>query len=150
MHAMRTTALVIGLAVTSVAGTTAQKQETKTTTETTVEVKHGKDVTVTGCLERLASGDYALTGIRQNRGAPTLYVLVGHDDLSRHVGQRVEIRGKAVTSGEGTVSTESKTTLETDHGPDVERKTRAEGTTGEFDPPVLGVTAIKSRASSCR
>jgi hypothetical protein len=151
MHAMRTTAIVIGFAVISAAGATAQKQETKTTTETKTEVKQGKDVTVTGCLERLGSGDYVLTGIRQNRGdGPTEYVLVGEDNLSKHVGQRVEIRGKAVTRGQGTVSTESKTKVETDNGPDLETKTTTQGTTGEFDRPVVGVSSMKTRSSSCR
>jgi hypothetical protein len=152
MHAMRTTAIVmIGLTVLSVTGPTAQTKETKATTDTRVEVKHGKDVIVTGCVQRLVSGDYALTGIRENgRDAATEFVLVGHDDLFKHVGQRVEIRGQVVTSGEGIGSTESQENSPTDSDTALQTRTTGEGTTGAVDRAVLGVSAIKSRSSTCR
>ena len=63
------------------------------------------------------------------------YPLVTSQDLSQHVGERVEIRGNAVTHGDGTVMVESET--------------KTEGTTGAFDVPYLGVRSIKMRSSSC-
>jgi hypothetical protein len=110
MHTTRTTALAIGLAAICAAGLTAQKQETKTTTKTKVEVKDGRNVTVTGCLERRENGDYTLTEVRENRRTdPSRYALVTDDDLSKHVGERVEVKGKAAANGNGRVTVESKT-----------------------------------------
>jgi hypothetical protein len=55
----------VGFAATAV---TAQSQETKTTTTTKTEIKGGKDLTVTGCLERGAGKDYVLTCVLQDGG----------------------------------------------------------------------------------
>src|SRR5579864_6572584 len=86
------TALAIGLAAICTAGLTAQTQETKTTTKTKTEIKGGKDVTVIGCLDRYPNGHYILTDVRENRRRePSQYALVTSEDLSRHVGERVEI-----------------------------------------------------------
>src|SRR6185295_12407345 len=63
MQTTRMTAMAIGLAAMCAAGLTAQTQETKTTTKTKVEIKDGKDVTVSGCLERRPNGDYILTEV---------------------------------------------------------------------------------------
>ena len=62
----RLTTVAIGLAALCAAGLSAQTQETQTTTKTKVEIKGGKDVTVTGCLERRSTGDYILTEIRDS------------------------------------------------------------------------------------
>src|SRR6202040_4095454 len=116
MQTTRTTAMAIGLATMCAAGLTAQTQETKTTTNTKIEIKGGKDVRVTGCLERRPNGDYILTEGRENlRQEPSRYALVTSEDLSRHVGERVEIQGKAVANGDGKVSIESKTKTEVEN-----------------------------------
>ena len=85
----RRTAVAIGLAAMCAAGLTAQTQETKTTTNTKVEIKGGKDVTVNGCLDRNANGDYILTRARANRHEPSQYALITSEDLSKHVGERL-------------------------------------------------------------
>lgn len=104
MHSTQKTAVAIGLAAMCTVGLAAQTQETRTTTKTRIEINGGKDVTVTGCLERGPNGDYRLTEVRENRrGAPSRYALVTDEDLSLHVGERVEIKGKAVVNGKGTV-----------------------------------------------
>jgi len=91
------------------------------------------------CAERhcpLFKRDYLLTAVYENhRLGPSRYPLVTSQDLSQHVGERVEIRGNAVTHGDGTVMVESET--------------KTEGTTGAFDVPYLGVRSIKMRSSSC-
>ena len=144
------TAMAIGLAAICTAGLTAQTQETKTTTKTKMEIKGGKDVTVVGCLERHPNGNYILTDVRENRRRePSQYALVSSEDLSRHVGERVEVQGKAVTHGNGKVSVESKTTTEVENGKDRETKTKTEGTSGALDMPFLGVTSMKTLSSSC-
>jgi hypothetical protein len=70
-------------------------------------------------------------------------------DLSARVGERVEIKGKAVTNGDGKVSIESKTKTEVENGKDQETKTKSEGTSGAFDLPFLGVRSMKTLSSSC-
>jgi hypothetical protein len=93
-------AVAIGLAAMCTARLTAQTQEGKITTNTKVEIKSGKDVTMSGCLERRPNGDYLLTEVRKNRHLkPSRHALVTSEDLSKHVGERVEIQGKAVAHG---------------------------------------------------
>jgi hypothetical protein len=150
MHTTRTTAVAIGLAAICAAGLTAQTQETKTTTNTKIEIKGGTDVRVTGCLERRPNGDYILTEARENsREEASRYALVTSEDLSKHVGERVEIQGKAVTNGNGKVSVESKTKTEVENGQDQESKTKTEGTSGALDLPFLGVKSMKTISSYC-
>lgn len=150
MQTNRQTVLAIGLAVICAAGLTAQSQETKTTTKTKVEIKGGKDVTVIGCLERGLNGGYFLTAVRENRRPePSRYALVTSDDLAKHVGERVEIKGKAVVNGHGKALVESKTNTEFEHGSDRETKTTTEATSGELDLPLLGVKSLKTIATSC-
>ena len=125
MHPIHKTALAISLAATCAAGMATQAQETKATKTTKAEITGGRDVTVTGCLERRQNGDFTLTGARENsrRLAPSQYALVTDDDLSKHVGERVEIRGKAAANGSGKVSVEAM--------------------------PVLGVSSMKTLSGSC-
>jgi hypothetical protein len=150
MSKTRLTAVVIGLVAMCAAGLAAQTQETQTTTKTKIEIKGGKNVTVIGCLERGSEGDYVLTQVRKDsRVEGSRYALVTSLDLSKHVGQRVEIKGKSVTNGEGKVSVESKTKIEVENGRDQESKTKMEGTSGSFDLPYLGVRSLKKLSSSC-
>ena len=150
MQTTRRTTVAIGFAAMCAAGLTAQTQETKTTTNTKIEIKGGKDVRVTGCLERRTNGDYMLIEARENRRQePSRYALITSEDLSKHVGERVEIQGKAVANGDGKVSIESKTKTEVENGKDQESKTKTEGTSGALDMPFLGVKSMKTLSSSC-
>ena len=150
MHTILRTAAALGIATMCGVGLNAQTQETKTTTETKVEIKGGKDVTVVGCLERRDGGHYALTDVRDERRlAPTRYALVTTDDLSKHVGQRVEVRGKAVQDGDGKVSIETKTKVEVENGKDQESKLKTEATSGAMDMSFIGVNSVKMVATSC-
>src|SRR5438045_4156511 len=98
----RVTVVAFGLAAFCAVGLAAQTQETQTTTKTKIEIKGGKNVTVTGCLERRSNGEYVLTEARNDgRVEYSQYALVTSQDLSKHVGERVEIRGKAVTKNDG-------------------------------------------------
>jgi hypothetical protein len=150
MQTTRRTVMTVGLAVVCAAGLIAQTQETKTTTNTKIEVKGGKDVTVIGCLERRPSGNYILTDIREKRSVdPARYALLTSEDLSKHVGERVEIHGKAVVDGDGKISVESKTKTEVENGKDLETKSKTEGTSGALDMPLLGMTSMKTLSSTC-
>ena len=68
-----------------------------------MDVKDGKDITVTGCLERNPGGGYMLTTM----SGSMKYALVTNDDLSKHVGHRIEVKGKAADRGDGKVKIES-------------------------------------------
>jgi hypothetical protein len=150
MHTMFKAALTVGVAAICATSLGAQTQETKTTTTTKVEIKGGKDVTAVGCLGRSLNGDYVLTNVRQSRRLESSrYTLVTSDDLSKHVGERVEIKGKAVVDGHGTVTAESKTKTEVENGKDQESKTKIEATNGALDTPVLGVKSMKSLSATC-
>jgi len=149
MHATRLTAIAIGLAAMCSAGPSAQTQETQTTTKTKVEIKGGKDVKVIGCLDRRSNGDYVLTEVREKGLELSRYALVTSQDLSSHVGERVEIKGKAVMNGDGKVSVESKTKTEVENGQDLETKSKTEGTSGAFVLPFLGVSSMKTLSKSC-
>jgi hypothetical protein len=93
----------IGLAAMCAVGLGAQSGTTKTKTK--VEVKDGKEIEVSGCLDRNPSGGYMLT---TTEGAMK-YAIVTDDDLSKHVGHRVELKGKAADRGDGKVKVESTT-----------------------------------------
>jgi hypothetical protein len=113
-------------------------------------VKGGKEVAVIGCLERRPNGNYILTDIREKRPAdPSRYSLLTTEDLSKHVGERVEIRGKAVANGDGKISVESKTKTEVENGKDSETKSKTEGTSGVLDMPLLGMTSMKTLSAVC-
>jgi hypothetical protein len=148
MRKFRRIAAAIGLAAICAAGLAAQTQETTKATNSKVTIKGGKDVTVIGCLERRENGDYILTQVREIRPLdPSQYALITSDDLSKHVGERVEIRGKVLANRKGSVV--SKTGAEGDRGNDLETKSTAVGTSGPLDMPFLGVKSMKTLPSFC-
>ncbi len=148
MPTLRSTAVAIGFAVICAAALDAQTQETKTTTKTKIEVKGGKDVVVVGCLDRGVNGDDLLTKVRAKHRDPAEYSLVTTEDLSKHVGERIEIHGKVVSKGNGTVSIESKTKVEVEHGKDSETKAKTEGA-ADLKVPFLGVTSTRTLGATC-
>jgi hypothetical protein len=147
--ATRLIAVAIGLAAMGPARLTAQTPEPQTT-KTKIEIKGGKNVKVIGCLERRLNGDYVLTqGHDNSHLGYSRYALVTSEDLSKHVGERLEIHGKFVANGNGNVSFESKTRTEVKNGQDRETKGKTEGATGALDMPFLGVISTKTLGSSC-
>jgi len=139
---MKLTILTCSLAVAGAVTLGAQSSET--TTKTKIEVKDGKDVKVTGCVEANSSGSggYLLTHVADKTGALHQYVLVSDsDDFSKLVGSRVQIEGKAADRGDGKVEIKSETKVD---GPGKDTKSKAEGS-----GPYLGVKHMKSIAASC-
>lgn len=121
---------------------TAHAQSTETHTRSKVDVKDGRKVTVTGCVERSPDG-LVLTNVAGE--ASHSYVLVGDKDLAKHVGHRIEVTGKAADQGHGKVEVESKRKVE--GGPDEKTHEKAEGNLGGL--AVLGVDHVKMVAKSC-
>jgi hypothetical protein len=146
-------ALILGttaaLAVT--VGLAAQSSTTKT--ETKVDVKNGKEVTVTGCVEASETGaGYVLTRVEPRVGGPlAIYTLIGQDSsVGRYLGQLVEIKGKATNIGDdGKVEVTTKTKVEREDGDDTVTKSKAE-IEGPAAPAYLGVRSVKMLRTSCR
>jgi hypothetical protein len=130
------------LAAICAVGLGAQSGTTETKTKTKIDVKDGKDITVSGCLAANPGGGYMLTTTRGEQK----YVLVTDDDLSKHIGHRMEIKGKAADRGDGKVKIESTGTG--GGGDKTKVKTELKGENAA-DMNYLGVKSVKMIASSC-
>jgi hypothetical protein len=116
--------------------------------KTRIIVEDGKEMTLTGCLERNAEGGFTLTRAAGKDGAVGSYILALLDDdeddelkdLKDHVGHRMEIQGKAADRGKGRirVKTDSDKT---------ESKSEVKGDLSGL--PFLGVKASRMIASVC-
>jgi hypothetical protein len=138
---MKLICAAIGVASMCAVGLGAQTGTTTTTSTTKVEVKDGKEVTVSGCLERNPGGGFMIT----NNAGGLKYVLVTDDDLAKHIGHRVEVQGKAADKGDGKVMIESKGTS---GGEKTEAKTEIKGA-DMAGMHYLGMKSLKMIASSC-
>jgi hypothetical protein len=149
MHRLGLGLVFVGaVAVAANANATAQESKTTTKTTTKVELKGGKDVTVRGCLERIPGGTYLLSSVDdEGKLGRTRYEIVTDEDLSKHAGQRVEIKGKTTEKGDGRVKVETKETTEVPNGPDREVKSKTEATAGKLGTAFLGVDSIRTVGS---
>jgi len=136
------------LALACSVGLAAQSATVKS--ESKVDVKNGKEVTVTGCLARSASGTaYLLNNVEGKDVTSKSYILVG-DDLDTHVGHFIEIKGKASNIGDDAkVEVKTKTKIERDDADDkkTETKTTMEGDLAGV--PYLGVKSVKMIRNTC-
>ena len=137
------------LAAICAVGLGAQSQET--TTKSKVSVKGGKEITVTGCVRPSASGTgFMLTDAADMRGSVHSYALISDEvDLSKHVGHRVEIKGKAADRGDGKVEVKTETKTKMEHGDDKETHSKSEAKGDLPGMPFLGVKSVKMIAASC-
>src|SRR6266851_8650289 len=116
-----------------------------------IAVNDGKEVLVTGCVERTASGTgFMLTNVADKSGALHSYMLVSDDaDLSKHIGHRVQINGTATDRGEAKIETETKTKFKTKHGDAKETHSKSEVSGDLAGVPFLGVKSVNMIAASC-
>ena len=137
-------------ALAMVVGLSAQSSTVKT--ETKVDVKDGKDVTVTGCVEPSETGaGYVLTHVEPRRGDPlAMFTLVGQESsVGQHLGHLVEIKGKATNVGDdGKVEVTTKTKVEREGSDDTVSKSKSE-IEGPTAPAYLGVRSVKTLRTSC-
>lgn len=145
-HAFTATTLALTLA----AGAAAA-QSTKVKSETRIEVKDGKEVKLTGCVARSASGAAYLLNDVEGRDVPSRsYILVGDVDLDSHIGHLVEVKGRASDAGDDAkIEVKTKTKVERDDADDkkTESKTTIEGDLAGV--PYLGVKSVKMVRSTC-
>ena len=132
----------ISIAALSAVGLGAQSAEVQSKTK--IEVKDGKNVTVTGCLTRTAAGGLVLTDVAN--ADHMRYALVTDDDYSKQIGHRVEVKGVATDNSDGKVKIES--TVKTSGEKETRETTETTGDVGAY--PFLGVKSLKSIADSCR
>ena len=92
------------VALAGICSVTAAAQEIKTTTKekTKIEIKDGRHVEVSGCMERSLEGRYVLT----NDIGDLKYLLVTDDNLSKYIGRRVEVKGLAADGDDAKVKIE--------------------------------------------
>jgi azurin len=141
---------LIGIAAAvALAGSVALGAQTESKSKVTV--KEGHDVTVTGCIEKSASGTgYMLTHVADKKGMMHDYMLAESDqDYGKHVGHRVTVEGKVADQGHGKVKVETKTKTKIEDGDDKETKSKSE-LHGDMDGMrFLGVKSMKMIAAAC-
>jgi hypothetical protein len=132
-------------------GAQSTAQTTQTERKSKIEVKGGKDLTVTGCVEPSAGDSgFMLTHAADKTGALHSYMLVSDDpDLAKHVGHRVQISGKAADQGDATIKTETKTKRKMDAGDDKETHSKSEVRGDLRGVPYLSVKSVKMIAAAC-
>jgi hypothetical protein len=129
----------------------AGAQEIKKTTQQmqTIEIKSGKPVAVTGCVNRSTEGHYVL----MNDSGDLKYVLVTDDNLTPLIRHLVEVKGLATDKGDAkvtikkTVGTTGEVAGRKLDGP--KRTTKTE-LAGDIEMPYLGVKSIRQLADSCK
>jgi hypothetical protein len=134
----------------------AAGQSEKVKTETKLEVKDGKDVTLTGCLERSSESaggttQYRLTKVADKKNELHSYLLVGGDDgdLEKHVGHMVEVKGKAADREDGKLKVTTKTKVDRDDADDVNTESKSELKGDLIGLPLLGVDDVKMIRPTC-
>lgn len=145
MKTLLAAAVALLVAAAGAAQTTTAKSETR------VKVKDGKEMKVTGCVERNPAGSFMLTHVASRDGTLGNYMLVDKDadDLEDHIGHRVEIKGKvADKDDDARIETRTKTEVKV---ADDTRKTETRSVLkGDLTGlPFLGVKSIRMIAKAC-
>ena len=146
--------LTVVLAMAALMPVTLGAQSATVKTEQKIEVKDGKDVTLTGCVEShpdpSSGAAYALTNVADKVGERHSYLLVGETAaLGDHIGHMVEIKGKATDDGEGKVKVKTKTKVEREDAPDTRSESTSEIKGGMPGWPLLGVKSVKMLRPTC-
>lgn len=139
-----TAVFTLALGITSHAQTTTQ-------TKTEVKVKDGADVNIVGCIETNADGKFMLTHAADKKGALPDYLLVTDDNnLSKHLGHRVDVSGIATDRGDGKleIKREAKNKVEGADDQKTKSKSELEGDLGNLH--YLKVNSVKMLAAACR
>jgi len=117
-------------------------QSSETTTKTKIDIKNGKDVKVTGCVEAGPDGGYMLTNVTDKTGDHHSYMLVSDsENFSKVLHNRVEIEGKIADSRNGKVEIKTETKVD---GPARDTHSKVEERAA-----VLGVKHMKTIATVC-
>jgi hypothetical protein len=138
---MKLIGATLGIVGMCAVGASAQTSKTKTEEKTKIEVKDGREIKIVGCVERDPGGGYMLTNLRTGE---MKYALVTDDDLSKHLGHLVQVKGEATDKGDAKVKIESK--VKGTSGGKKEVKTEHKGDVGLR---YLGLKSLKMISTSC-
>ena len=142
---MKTISLASFLALACTATLGAQATETTTTTTTNIQMKGGKSVTLSGCVEAGPDGGYLLTHVADKVGVFGSYVLVTTNEyFAKHIGQRVRIEGKLADRSHGRVDVKSDTNIN-----GVQSHVETDARTDPAAIRYLGPDHMKTIAISC-
>jgi hypothetical protein len=137
---MNRTPLTACFALTAAVALGAQSSTSTTTTK--IDVKDGKDVKVTGCIEASPYGGYVLTNVADKTGERHSYMLVSDsENFSKVLNDRVEIEGTVGDSKDGKVEIKTETKV---NGPARDTHSKV-----ETKAPYLGVKSMRTIATSC-
>jgi hypothetical protein len=137
---MNTTTLTACFAITAAVALGAQSSSTTTTTK--IDVKDGKDVKVTGCIEANPDGGYMLTNVADKTGERHYYILVSSsENFAKVLNDRVEIEGTIGDSRNGKVEIKTETKVD---GPARDTHSKIES-----KAPYMGVKNMRMIATSC-
>jgi hypothetical protein len=142
---MKLIGATLGIVAMCTVGASAQTSTTKTEEKTKIEVKDGREVKIIGCVERNPSGGYMLTNLRTGE---MKYALVTNDDLSKHLGHLVQVKGEATDRGGAKVKIESKVKGTTGDNKDGKREVKTEHR-GDLGLHYLGLKSLKMISTSC-
>lgn len=136
------------------AATPAIGQDVVKKSKTRISVEDGKEITATGCVARSGDNEFSLTHAAGKSGVLGSYVLVAEgdesDELSQHVGHRVEIKGKAVDHGHGEMTVKTETEVRTEDGDKKKRESTTKVKGDDLDGlPFLGVKSVRMLAAVC-
>ena len=141
---MKLISAALGIAAMCTVGVGAQTQTTRSPDgKTKVEIKEGKEIKASGCLERSPAGSFMLTS---SESGGFKYALITNDDLSKHLGHRIEVHGKATDRGDAKVKFESKVGTAGSGDAKETVKTKLEG---DLKLHYLSVKSVKMIATSC-
>jgi hypothetical protein len=142
------------IVATFLAGALSSAQEKS---QTRVIVEEGKDMTVTGCVQRNADGGLTLTNVAGKDGKIGSYILAMAerdeddklDDLKDHIGHRVEIVGMAADRGEGRIRVRTESEAPKADGGKAKTEVKSDIKGDLSGLPFLGVKSSRMIASVC-
>ena len=160
--------LITGTVLALACGVGLSAQSAKVKSETEVSVKDGKNVTVTGCLERAVSGTgFVLTSTEGKDVESRHYLLVGKDDAMVNQNdfdkalKRIDVEtsdyymlGYYSSNPDPTrrtrkVEVKTKTKVERENADDKETESKTQMQGDLADVPYLGVKSVKTIRESC-
>jgi len=138
-----------GMIVLCAASLSAQRISTTVTEMTKFEVKDGRPLKVSGCVQKFHDAGYMLA----NEKGDLKYVLVSNADLRKYVGRRVEIEGIGANSDEGTIMVERVVGTSGQFGVEKlegEEQKQSKEIAGDVGFPYVSVETIRKLSNRCQ
>lgn len=138
-----------GMIVLCATSLSAQRISTTVTEMTKFEVKDGRPLKVSGCVQPFHDAGYMLA----NEKGDLKYVLVSNVDLRKFVGRRVEIQGIGANTDEGTIMVEKVVGTSGQFGVEKlegEEKKQSKEIAGDVGFPYVSVESVRKLSNRCQ